>query len=426
MQALKKIVIIGGGFAGLSLAQSLKKSAVEVILLDKSNHHLFQPLLYQVATAALSPGDIAVPLRGILRNQRNVQVFLEEVQKIELAEKKIFLSHGDTLSYDYLIVAVGARHTYFGKDEWERYAAGLKTIREALQIRERLLLSFEKAERLNDPKKQAPYLCFVVIGAGPTGVELAGAIAEIARKTMIQDFRQIDPSQARVLLVDASPRVLPSYPEDLSEKAAQALKDLGVELYLNRRVNQVTATGVQVGEDWIETPNLIWAAGNRASPLLKTLGTPLDTMGRAIVTADLSLPEYPHTFVIGDAAHCKTAQGQALPGIAPVAVQQGRFLGTLLKKELENPQHPRPSFVYRDKGMMATIGKAKAVAVLGSFRFSGFLAWVLWCGVHIFFLIGFRNKFLVMLEWMGHYFSSQRGVRLITQTSTESKKEPEV
>ena len=406
-----RVVIIGGGFGGLNAAKMLAKTAVDVILIDRTNHHLFQPLLYQVATGALSPGEIAEPIRAIFKRQKNVRVIMREVITIDNREQKVVLKNKETIDFDYLIVATGARHSYFGHDEWEKYAPGLKTVTDGLKIRERILLSFERAEVTQDAAKQNAYLTFVIVGAGPTGVEMAGAISEIAHKTILEDFRNINPTRTRVLLVEGCDCVLPSYSPILSQNALESLQGLGVEVRLHTRVSNITVDGVQVGEEWIYTPNVIWAAGNVASPLLKTLKVELDKAGRVMVEFDLSIPGYPNIFVIGDAAHCRY-EGEPLPGVAPVAIQQGKYVAQIIRRSLAGEK--RTPFQYKDRVMMATIGRAKAVARVGRMESSGFLAWLAWGLVHIMFLIGFRNKVLVMTEWMWAYITYQRAARLIT------------
>lgn len=410
-----KVVIVGGGFGGLNAAKALAKTAVDVILIDRTNHHLFQPLLYQVATAALSPGEIAEPIRAIFKRQKNVLVIMIEVIAIDKQEQKVVLNNKETIDFDYLILAPGASHSYFGHYEWEKYAPGLKTVTDALKIRERILLSFERAEMTQDAAKRKAYLTFVVVGAGPTGVEMAGAITEIACKTLLEDFRNINPIETRVLLVEGCDRVLPSYSPKLSQHALESLQQLGVEVKLNTRVSNITTDGVQVGDEWIYTPNVIWAAGNVTSPLVKTLKVDLDKAGRVMVDPDLSIPGYPNIFVIGDAAHCHNESGP-LPGLAPVAIQQGKHVAQIIRCSLAGEN--RTPFQYKDRGMMATIGRAKAVALLGRMEYSGLLAWLAWCLVHIMFLISFRNKVLVMMEWMWAYITYQRAARLITDRTS--------
>lgn len=413
------VIVIGGGFAGLTAVKALKYAPVKIILLDKSNHHLFQPLLYQVATSAISPADIAVPLRAILRNQKNVTVYLGEVLRIDRDNKTVFT--GDrAFSYDYLVVATGASHSYFGNDKWEPHAPGLKTLKDALTIREKVLLTFEKAELMTDEREIQKYLTFVIVGAGPTGVEMAGAISEIARRTVNKEFRNIDTRKTRILLVEAADRVLLAYPKSLSVKAKKSLESLGVEVKLNCMVTKITAEGLMVGEEWIETPNVIWAAGNKAAAVLKALSAPQDKIGRVEVDQYLNIPGSKEVFVVGDSAFAKTKKGKPLPGIAPVAIQQGKYVGRRIHA-LATGRETRP-FRYKDRGIMATIGRARAVAVLYNLPFSGFLAWLLWTFVHIMFLIDFRNKVLVMIEWAWGFFTYNRAVRLITDRYYAQKK----
>ncbi len=407
----KKIVIIGGGFGGLNAAKELKGLDVEITLIDKTNHHLFQPLLYQVATAALSPGDIAFPIRAILKKQNNVKVILGEVTNIEREAKKVFLQD-DYYEYDYLIIAIGSRHSYFGNSEWEKNAPGLKTISDALRIRERILLSFEKAERYAERQSVDKYLTFVIVGGGPTGVELAGAIAEISKKTMLKNFRKIDPTKTRILLVEATDRILSTYDKDLSVKAKAHLEELGVSVLTNKMVKKINQESVLVDDDLIETSNIIWAAGNEVSKILKNLDTEFDKTGRVIVNEFCSLKEDDTIFVIGDAAKYNYKNG-SLPGIAPVALQQGKYVGKLIEQIIKGEKKLKP-FNYFDKGSMATIGRAKAILQVGKFKLSGFLAWLAWSLVHIFFLITFRNKYKVMSEWIWYYISLRNGIRLIT------------
>jgi len=406
----KKVVIIGGGFAGINVARRLTNPHLDVLLLDKKNHHLFQPLLYQVASATLSPADIAFPLREILKNHKNASVLMGEVTRIDKNAKKVYLPHSE-LSYDYLVVATGARHSYFGNDKWEQHAPGLKTLVDALSIREHILLSFEKAERLDDPQEIEKHLTFVIIGGGPTGVEMAGAIAEIAHSTLLKNFRKIEPSKAQILLVEAAPRILPPYPPSLSARAQKDLESMGVKVLINTKVVDITEEGVKTDQSFLSSKNIIWAAGNQASALLKTLDTPLDRQGRAVVEPDLSLPNHPEIFVIGDAACCMNKKGIPLPAVATAAIQQGAYLGKLLNKQV--PKEKRKPFKYFDKGSLATIGRAKAVGFFNGFTFSGFFAWIIWAFIHIVYLVGFRNRYAVLLEWYFHYISGARGARLI-------------
>jgi NADH:ubiquinone reductase (H+-translocating) len=406
-----KVVILGGGFAGLNAAKALGNSKLDVWLIDKTNHHLFQPLLYQVASAALSPGDIAVPIREILSPYPNITVLMGEVVEIDKEQKHIVLKNGDRIGYDYLIVALGARHSYFGKDEWERFAPGLKTLPDALKIRERILLSFEKAERSDSISEAKKYLNFVIIGGGPTGVEMAGAIAEIAYETMLKNFRRIDTSKTKIYLVEGSPFILPIYPQKLSLKAQGYLEQFGVHVITGKRVTDITAEGVHIEGMMIPTENIVWAAGNQASAVLKTLGAPLDKQGRVVVDPDMSVPGHPELFVLGDAASALDKHGKPLPGLAPVAVQQGRYVAHLLRKKLSKQE--RPPFVYFDKGSMATVGKTKAIGTFGKIQFSGLFAWFAWSFIHVMYLVGFRNRLVVMTQWLFSYFSGVRGARLI-------------
>lgn len=413
MAVYTNVIIVGGGFAGLNCVKQLAKANVKVLILDKTNHHVFQPLLYQVATASLSPGNIAVPIREIVSNQPNVSVIMADVVSINKEKRTVTTSAGDVFSFDYLVLAPGARHSYFGKDQWEVLAPGLKTVADALRIRETVLLAFEHAESCDSLQEAAKFLRFVIIGGGPTGVELAGSIAEIAHKTMFSNFRRIKPEQTEIYLIEGQAQVLPAYPPKLADIARKDLEKLGVKVMCNSRVTDINPEGVYLGEQFIETPNVIWAAGNQASPLLKELGTPLDRQGRVIVEPDLSVPGYPEIFVIGDAAHNVDKSGNPLPGIAPVAIQQGKYLGKLIRDQV--PPADRKPFKYFDKGTMATIGKAKAVAMMGKLQFSGFIAWLAWCFIHILYLISFRNRVLVALQWTFWYLSGRRQVRIITR-----------
>ncbi len=407
--AKKKLIIVGGGFGGLNCAKALKKSDFEILLIDKKNHHLFQPLLYQVATAALSPGSIAIPIREILRKQENTTVIMGEVIKIDKENRYVTLGNGEKIAYDSIVISTGAMHSYFGKDEWEAYAPGLKTVTDALDIREEILLSFEKAERLESLENIEKHLNFVIIGGGPTGVEMAGAIAEIAKTTLFKNFRRINPEEAKIFLIEALPHILPTYPQKLSKKAQHDLEELGVTVITNKKVTEVNDKGVQVEDLFIESTNIIWAAGNQASKMLQTLNVPLDRAGRVIVEPDLTIPGHPEIFVIGDAAHAKGKDGKPLPGIAPTAIQQGNYVAKTLLTDSPN----RKPFKYFDKGYMATIGKKRAVAVVGKLQFSGLIAWLAWSFIHILYLIGFRNRISVMIEWIYHFITGQRGVRLI-------------
>jgi NADH dehydrogenase len=384
---------------------------MDITLLDRANHHLFQPLLYQVATAALSPGEIAYPIREIFRKQKNTMVVMGEAEAIDKNKKCVILCNGDKIFYDYLILAVGARHSYFGNEKWEEFAPGLKTIGDALQIRERILSSFEMAERMDNPGEASKYMNFVVIGGGPTGVEMAGAIAEIAHTTLFDNFRRIRPERSKIYLVEALPQILPVYSKELAEKAKLELEKLGVQVITGKKVTSIDHTGVRVEDQLIESKNIIWAAGNQASALLKTLDTPLDRQGRVIVETDLSVPGHPEIFVIGDAACAMAEGGKPLPGIAPTAIQEGKYVGKIIKNEV--PKAKREPFRYFDKGSMATIGKGRAIAVVGKLQISGFLAWLAWGFIHILYLVGFKNRLSVLIQWIGVFFTGQRGVRLI-------------
>ncbi|BCA54582.1 NADH dehydrogenase [Nitrospira sp. KM1] len=417
-----RVVIIGGGFGGLSAALSLRD--VDVTLIDRTNHHVFQPLLYQVATAALSPSDIAWPLRTILRGQRNIRVVMDDVLSIDRVVRSVTLRNSGPILFDVLIVATGSRHSYFGHDEWESFAPGLKTMADAIRLRERMLFAFEEADRRQAATGTHDPLNFVIVGGGPTGVELAGAMAEIGRKAMGPDFPTLRLNDLSIVLVEGGPRLLPGFSPDLSSKAADDLSHMGVTVRLNTEVTAVHAGAVSIGQERIPATNIIWAAGNKASPLLATLKARQDSTGRVYVTPDLSIPDEPWIFVIGDAAHCPGKDGAPLPGLAPVAMQQGRYVADMIEKDV--PSEQRRPFVYRDRGMLATIGRARAVAEIGPLHVSGLIAWVLWCTVHIFFLIGFRNRVRVMFEWIWYYLTFKPGARLLyaqTQTSHEEERQ---
>ena len=411
---LPHVVLLGGGFAGLYAARALKPARARVTLVDRRNHHLFQPLLYQVATAGLSAIDIAQPIRKILRKQPNVEVLLAEAKDIDVAGRRVILDRGEPLVYDYLLVATGATHSYFGNDQWSRYAPGLKTIEDALEIRRRVLLAFERAETATSDEERQAYLTFVVIGAGPTGAELAGALSEIARHTLVRDFRHFNPSEARILLLEGADRVLPPYPPELSAKAQQQLEKLGVEVRTGSKVTQIDGDGVQVGDERIAAHTVVWAAGVAASPLGRCLGAELDRAGRVLVRPDLSLPDHPEVFVVGDLISLKI-DGKPVPGVAPAAIQEGEHAAHNILRGLDG--EPSTPFEYQDKGSMATLGRRSAVAVLGKLKLSGYLAWLSWLLVHIFFLIGFRNRFVVLFEWTRAYLTYQRSARLILQES---------
>src|SRR5580658_9057795 len=406
-----RVVIVGAGFGGLTAAQRIARLPVQVIVVDKKNHHTFQPLLYQVATAGLSPGEIAAPIRSILRARGNIEVLLEEVLDFDLNQKKV-ITKEQVLDYDFLILASGAAHAYFGHEEWEPFAPGLKTIEDALEIRRRVLLAFELAERQAAEGRHFHPLQFVVIGGGPTGVELAGTLAEIAHHAMNHEFRNIDPRQTRILLIEGGPRVLPAYSAQLSRKAEAQLQHLGVEVRTSGMVTRIEPGAVWVGNEKISAPVILWAAGVAASPLGRKLGVPVDRAGRVFVQPDLSVPGHPEVFVLGDLASLNDENGKMLPGVAPVAIQQGDWVAETVACDLEH--RPRRNFRYHDKGSLATIGRAAAVAQFGKFELSGYFAWLAWLFVHIFFLIGFRNRLLVMIQWAWSYLTYERGARLIT------------
>jgi NADH dehydrogenase len=402
---------VGGGFGGLSAAKALAGAPVRVTLVDRQNHHLFQPMLYQVAMAGLSPADIAYPIRSILRRRPEVRVILDEVKSIELESRRVVLRDSE-LSYDFLVVATGTQTNYFAHPEWSQSAVGLKNLDEAIEIRRRVLLAFEAAERESDPARRRGLLNFVIIGGGPTGVELAGALAELARFALSRDFRSIDPGSARILLLEAGARILPSFPENLAASAAKKLAGLGVEVRTGEAVTAIDDRGVKLGSEVIESSTVIWAAGVRATPLLETIAAPRDRGGRVLVEPDTSVPGHPEVFVIGDAAAYLHQGEKALPGVAQVAMQGGRFAARQIVRTLEGQTRER--FHYRDKGNLATIGRNAAVAELGGFRLTGYFAWVIWLVVHITYLIGFRNRVVVMTNWFWNYVTYSRGARLIT------------
>ena len=407
-----RVVIIGAGFGGLEAAKHLGNKPVRVTVIDRTNYHLFQPLLYQVATAALSPADIAAPIRGILSKYENIDVILAEAQGVDIEARVVHIAEG-SIPYGYLIIATGSRHSYFGHDEWEKIAPGLKSLEDAVEIRRRILLAFEFAEKTTDPEARAAAMNFVIIGGGPTGVEMAGAIAEIARETLAKDFRHIDPSTARVILVEGDKRVLSSYPEDLSAKALEQLKELGVEVITGTHAQNLTDQGLEVAGKFIPCRVKIWAAGNTASFVGKTLGLPVDRVGRVIVQEDLTIPSHPEVQVIGDLANFTSKDGKPLPGVSAVAIQQGRHAA---KNILHMVAGARPQrFYYWDKGSMATIGRNRAVADLNFIHFSGFLAWLTWLFVHILYLVGFRNRVAVLFQWAWAYLTFNKGARLITR-----------
>ena len=412
MDAMTKILIVGGGFAGLRAAKDLGSTpGVEVTLFDHSNHHLFQPLLYQVAMAGLSPAEIAAPIRSILSRHSNISVRNERIKSVDLAARQIS-SVDDVYDYDYLILACGARHSYFGHPEWEQYAPGLKTLAQATEIRRRVLCAFEDAEKEKDPVRQRALLTFVVVGGGPTGVELAGAIGEMSRFTLAKDFRHIDPKLARVMLVEAGPRILPSFSPEMSGRAVRDLESLGVQVWTQSLVTKIGPEGVEIGNERIETATTLWAAGVEATRLGGLLGPMLDRQGRVQVAADLSLPGHPEVFVAGDQARVDAHDGRTLSGVAPVAMQQGAYLARQLRARVGGTIPSEP-FVYDDKGQMATIGRRRAVLQAGRVRLSGFVAWLAWLVVHIYYLVGFKNRLFVVLQWAWAYLTFRRGARLI-------------
>ena len=411
----RKVVIVGGGFGGLAAGRSLARARnMDVTIIDRRNHHLFQPLLYQVATATLSPAEIAAPIRSTFSKSPNVSVILDTVTGFDVSAKRV-LCERISLPFDQLIVATGAGHSYFGHSEWEPFAPGLKTIEQATEIRRRILIAFERAEVEENPERRRQHQTFVIVGGGPTGVELAGAIAEIARHTLSRDFRRIDPSRTRVILIEAGPRVLPSFAEDLSRHVLKDLESLGVQVWTSTSVTQVEDGGVRLGDEIVRASTVLWAAGVKPSPLGRALGAPLDRGGRVIVEPDLSIPGFSDVFVIGDLAHFAHGLPGPLPGLAPVAMQQGRFVARVIATG------QRTAFRYRDKGQMATVGRRKAVAQTGQFRFTGLIAWLAWLFIHVYYLIGFRNRIFVMAQWAWAYMSFQRGARLIVDRDWQNK-----
>jgi len=412
------VVVVGGGFGGLAAARGLRKAQdVEVTLVDRRNHHLFQPLLYQVAMAGLSPAEIAAPIRSLLSTQRNTSVRLDEVRAVDTAAKQVQTARG-ALPYDVLVLACGARHAYFGHDAWEEHAPGLKSVEEATEIRRRVLFAYEQAEMETDPVRQKMLLTFVVVGGGPTGVELAGALGEMSRFTLARDFRHIDPALARVILIEAGPRILPSFPAELARRATRDLESLGVQVWTASAVTGIDATGVDVGPERIQTATALWAAGVQASPLAKSLDAPLDRIGRVIVEPDLSVPGHPEIFAIGDMACVRDHDGRPLPGLAPVAKQQGACVAENILRASRG--EARLPFRYRDRGQMATIGRSRAICDLRRVRFAGFPAWLAWLVVHIYFLVGFKNRLFVVLSWAWSYLTFRRGARLIVDRDWRS------
>lgn len=433
MSERPRVLIVGAGFGGLNAARALAKAPVQITVIDRKNFHTFQPLLYQVATAGLSPGEIAEPIRSILRHYKNVEVLMAEVTGFDL-DRRVVETPELQIPYDHLIVASGATHSYFGHEDWEPFAPGLKTIEDALEIRRRVLLAFELAERQAAAGETEAPINFVVVGGGPTGVELAGTLAEISRYALAHDFRSINPARTHILLIEGGPRVLPAYAEDLSRSAEEQLRHLGVEVRTSAMVTQVEAGAVCLGETRLPATVVLWAAGVAASPLGKRLGVAVDRAGRVPVQHDLSLPGHPEVFVIGDLAAARDEHGKPLPGVAPVAIQQGKYVAKLIRKEVEalprkngRAAEPRPPFHYWDKGSLATIGRAAAVAQFGKIHISGFIAWLSWLFVHILFLIGFRNRLLVFIQWAWSYVTYERGARLITgSTYLPGWKAPEI
>lgn len=414
-----KVFIVGGGFAGLAAAKALAGAPVDVRLIDRRNHHVFQPLLYQVATASLSPADISSPIRTILRGQSNCQVAIGEITAVDVVGRRLMLA-GGSVRYDYLILAAGATHAYFGHDEWATIAPGLKTLEDATELRRRILLAFESAEYEGNPEARRAALTFGIVGAGPTGVELAGAIKEIAGKTIPRDYKHIDTRTTRVILFEGADRVLPPFPPELSRRAQRDLERMGVEVRLNSIVTNITTHGVSVGDEFIPVRNVFWAAGVRASSVGRSLGVALDRAGRVVVNADLTIPGHSEVFVVGDLAAARSADtNDPVPGVAQAAIQMGRYAGQVIAREVTGRAMPaeRSGFVYRDKGSIAIIGKAKAVAHIGQWKLGGFLAWLLWGVVHILFLIGFRNRVLVLLSWVWGWLLNTRDARLITGDS---------
>src|SRR5438128_3113706 len=420
-EKLPRVVIVGAGFGGLEAAKKLACENVQLVVIDRTNYHLFQPLLYQVATAALSPADIAAPVRAILHKCKNVEVILAEVQSIDVNKRIVHAGDLD-LAYDYLILATGARHSYFGHSEWEHLAPGLRSLEDGVEIRRRILLAFEYAEKISDPAARAAAMTFVIIGRGPTGVEMAGAIAEIARHTFARDFRRIDPSSARVVLIESEPQVLAAFPEDLRTSAMKQLQDLGVEIRTGVRATDLTEAGLRVGDEFIPCRVKIWAAGNNASFVGKSLGVPVDRVGRVIVQDDLTIPGHPEVQVIGDLANYSQQTGEPLPGVSPVAMQQGRHAARNILRMITNRKPRR--FRYWDKGSMATIGRNKAVADLNFVHLSGLPAWLVWLFVHIIFLVGFRNRLAVLFQWAWAYFTFNKGARLITRNFQSETRPP--
>lgn len=423
MTATPHVVIVGAGFAGLHAARGLRDAPVRVTVIDRTNHHLFQPLLYQVATASLSPADISAPIRGVLGNQRNTEVILAEVTGVDTREQRI-LMHDRSISYDYLILATGVRHNYFGHDEWEQFAPGLKTAQDASAIRQKILLSFEAAEQEKDEAKRRALLTFIIVGAGPAGVEMTGAVAELAHRALVSDFRHIDPTQARVLLVEAGPRILPTFPETLAKKAHEALVQRGVEVRTGGAVEAVDEQGVVIAGEHLAARTVVWMAGVRGSPAGQWLGADLDAAGRVKVRRDLSIPEHPNIFVIGDDASV-IQRGKLLPGLAPVAIQEGQYVASVIADQVADKPSQR-AFRYHSKGVLATVGRSYGVVRMGRLRLTGLPAWLMWLFVHIFFLIGHRNRFIVMFQWALAYFSFKRTARIILAGDVRQRRDTPV
>jgi NADH dehydrogenase len=412
---MKRVIIVGGGFAGLNAARELGSAGdVDVLIIDRRNYHLFQPLLYQVAMAGLSPAEIAAPIRSLLSGFRNVRVLCEEVTAVNLESRRV-MTDSDEHEYDYLLLACGSRHTYFKHPEWEEHAPGLKTIEQATEIRRRVLSAFEEAEREADPVRRKALLTFVIVGGGPTGVELAGAIGEMSRFTLARDFRNVDPKLTRVILVEAGPRILPMFSAEQASRAVRDLEALGVQVWTSSMVTDVSADAVEIASERIATATTLWAAGVEAVALPNPLTAEGDRQGRILVGADLSVPGHPEVFVAGDGAHVEDAGGKPLPGVAPVALQQGRFVGRAIQRELAGK--PRGEFRYVDKGQMATIGRSRAIVEIGRLHFAGFFAWLVWLVVHIYYLVGFKNRLFVVIQWAWSYLTFRRGARLIVGTA---------
>jgi NADH:ubiquinone reductase (H+-translocating) len=427
---MRHVVIVGGGFVGINAAKLLgKRGRVDVTLIDQRNHHLFQPLLYQVAMAGLDPSEIATPIRRLLSPYRRVRTLLARVSGVDVANRQV-ITDGGSFRYDYLILACGSKHSYFGNDHWEEHAPGLKTLSQATEIRRRVLVAFERAEIEVDPKQQQKWLTFVVVGGGPTGVELAGAIAELSKHALSRDYRAIRPASARIVIVEGSDRVLGQFDPAHSQYAKESLGTLGVEVMLQRQVTKVDEDGVWIGDDRIEAGTVLWAAGVQASPLAKSLGVPTDRAGRVIVASDLSIPGDGNVFVAGDMAHCVDAHGKPLPGLAPVAMQQGRYLAQLIDREVQAQQNrvssKREPFRYFDKGQMATIGRRRAVVESGKLKFRGLIAWAAWLLIHIYYLSSFRNRMFVFLQWTYSYLTYSRGARLIVQREWRIRREEKI